>query len=136
MIPTSPTSGKGGESPDSSTRPVTITESTDQKGKAAPPKTSTSPTSTPSDSAGKGEFRPLPFLYRMLLGIFVTEALFLGFTFSACKDLALNSKPPKTVQEHCPRLGERAENLFGISIATVLSLMTGQAVESFRKKKD
>lgn len=70
----------------------------------------------------------------MLLGIFVVEALFLGFTFNACKDLAMNSEPPKTVQEHCPRLGERAENLFGISIATVLSLMTGQAVESFRKK--
>lgn len=70
----------------------------------------------------------------MLLGIFVVEALFLGFSFNACKSLAMNSNPPKTIQEHCPRLGERAENLFGISIATVLSLMTGQAVESFRKK--
>jgi hypothetical protein len=70
----------------------------------------------------------------MLLGIFVVEALFLGFSFQACKDLAMHSNPPKTVQEHCPRLGERAENLFGISIATVLSLMTGQAVENFRSK--
>ena len=32
----------------------------------------------------------------MLLGIFVVEALFLGFSFSACKDLAMNSRPPKT----------------------------------------
>ena len=70
----------------------------------------------------------------MLLGIFVVEAIFLGFSFQSCKELALNTQPPKTIQEHCPRLGERAENLFGISIATVLSLMTGQAVDSFRNK--
>ena len=69
----------------------------------------------------------------MLLGIFVVEAVFLGFSFKTCTDLAMQN-PQKTVQEHCPRLGERAENLFGISIATVLSLMTGQAVESFRNK--
>lgn len=71
----------------------------------------------------------------MLLGIFITEAAFLGFSFKACMDLT-RINPGTTVQEQCPRLGERAENLFGVSIATVLSLMTGQAVESFRSKKD
>ena len=129
-----PTSGKGGSSPSSSTKPVLITESPVPEEKPATSKTSTWLESTQSGSGRQREFRPLPFLYRMLLGIFVAEALFLAFSFNACKDLAKNSRPPKTVQEHCPRLGERAENLFGISIATVLSLMTGQAVENFKKK--
>ena len=71
----------------------------------------------------------------MLLGIFIAEAAFLAFSFNTCSKLAFE-QPDKTVNEHCPRLSERAENLFGVSIATVLSLMTGQAVENFRKKKD
>ena len=129
-----PTSGKGGSSPSSSTKPVLITESAVPEDKPATSKTNTWQECKPPGWGRQGEFRPLPFLYRMLLGIFVVEALFLGFSFNACKDLAMNSEPPKTVQEHCPRLGERAENLFGISIATVLSLMTGQAVDSFRNK--
>ena len=136
MIPTSPSSPKDGQSPDSSTKPVVITESTDPMGNPPPPRITTTPRSTHEGSGGRGEFRPLPFLYRTLLGIFVVEALFIGFSFQACMKLAMTTKPPKTVQEHCPRLGERAENLFGISIATVLSLMTGQAVENFKKKKD
>ena len=129
-----PTSGKGGSSPSSSTKREPITESPAPEVKQATSKTNTWLECKPPGSGHRDEFRPLPFLYRMLLGIFVVEALFLGFSFNACKDLAMNSKPPKTVQEHCPRLGERAENLFGISIATVLSLMTGQAVENFRNK--
>jgi hypothetical protein len=129
-----PTSGQGGQSPASSTKPVPTTKSKDQEEKAPLPGTSTWQECTPNGSGGKSDFKTLPFLYRMLLGIFVVEALFLGFSFHACKDLAMHSKPAKTVQEHCPRLGERAENLFGISIATVLSLMTGQAIENFRSK--
>ena len=135
MIPTSPSSAKDGESSGSSTNPVVITGSQDQKAKAPPPRTSTSPTSTPNDSAGKGEFRPIVFLYRMLLGVFIAEAAFLAFSFHTCGKLAFQ-QPEQSIQEHCPRLSERAENLFGVSIATVLSLMTGQAVENFRKKKD
>ena len=38
------------------------------------------------------------------------------------------------IQEICPRLAERSDNLFGVAVATVLSLMTGQAVENFRRK--
>ena len=133
MIPKQ-TSEEDGSSPSSTTRPVLITESTVPEEKPASSKTNTWQECRPRGSGRPGEFRPLPFLYRMLLGIFVVEALFLGFSFNACKDWAMNSKPPKTVQEHCPRLGERAENLFGISIATTLSLLTGQAVENFKKK--
>ena len=135
MIPTSPSSAKDGESSGSSTNPVVITGSQDQKVKAALPRTSTSPTFTPRDSGGKGDFRPIVFLYRMLLGIFIAEAVFLGFSFGACRDLALN-RPPKTIQEHCPRLSERAENLFGVSIATVLSLLGGAALTSKSKQDD
>ena len=43
-------------------------------------------------------------------------------------------KPGLSITEVCARLGERAENLFGIAIATTLSLLTGQAVDNFRKK--
>ena len=135
MIPTSPSSDPGGKSPDSSTEPVIITELTDLTEKPQRQRTSTTRRSTPSGSAGKGDFRPLVFLYRMLLGIFVAEAIFLAFSFNTCSKLAFQ-QPDKSIQEHCPRLGERAENLFGVSIATCLSLMTGQAVENFRKKKD
>ena len=135
MIPTSPTSDPGGPSPGSSTKPVIITESKGQTEKAPQAKTSTTRTSTPRGSGGRGEFQPLPFLYRMLLGIFLAEAAFLGFSFVACRDLALK-QPPKTIQEHCPRMGERAENLFGVAVATVLSLLGGAALSSKSKRDD
>ena len=132
MIPKQ-TSGTDGSSPSSSTRPVLITESAVPEDKPATSKTNTWQECKPPGSGHRAEFKPLPFLYRMLLGIFVVEAAFLAFSFKACTDLTTKS-PGTTVQEMCPRLGERAENLFGVSIATVLSLMTGQAVENFRKK--
>ena len=135
--PTPSNSEKGGLSPDSPTSPVIITASTDQTENPKPAKISPNPVATTADArlSPQREFRPLPFLYRTLIGIFIVEAVFLGLSFTACRDLALKN-PPKTIQEHCPRIGERAENLFGISIATVLSLMTGQAVEEFKKNKD
>lgn len=68
----------------------------------------------------------------MLLGIFIVEALFLGWSFKACS--ARLEKTQQSITDVCPRLGERAENLFGVSIATTLSLMTGQAVENYKKK--
>ena len=135
MTPKSPTSDPGGQSPDSSTKTVIITESTDPKESSPLPKTSTTPTSTRRGSAGKGEFKPLPFLYRTLLGIFIVEAVFLGFTYKGCMDLT-KKQGSLSIQDHCPRVAERSDNLFGVAVATVLSLMTGQAVESFRSKKD
>ena len=133
--PTPSNSEKDGQSPDSPTSSVIITASTDPTENPKPAKISPNPAATTADArlSPQREFRPLPFLYRTLVGIFAVEALFLGFSFVSCRDLALKN-PPKTIQEHCPRIGERAENLFGISIASVLSLMTGQAVEDFRKK--
>lgn len=132
MTKTPPNSKTDGGLPESSTSPVVITESMDPMEN---PKRS-KPSSTPGKRRGKRNgFDPLPFLYRTLIGIFIVEAIFLGWSFTACRDIALQ-QPPKTIQEHCPRIGERAENLFGISIATVLSLIGGAAVEDFRRKKD
>lgn len=68
----------------------------------------------------------------MLLGIFLVEAFFLAFTYKGCLDMQKSSGD--NIQEICPRLAERSDNLFGVAVATVLSLMTGQAVENFRKK--
>lgn len=129
-----PTSGKGGSSPSSSTKPVLITESPAPEEKSATSKTNTWPECKPRGSGHRGEFRPLVFLYRMLVGIFVMEAFFLAFTYKGCVDMQRRSG--ENIQEICPRLAERSDNLFGVAIATVLSLMTGQAVENFRKKQD
>ena len=63
----------------------------------------------------------------------LVEAVFLGFSFRTCNQLAMKF-PEKTVNQHCPRLSEKAESLFGIAVATTLSLLTGQAVESFKNK--
>ena len=57
-------------------------------------------------------FRQRVFLYRMLAAIFAVEATFLGFAFIRCHN-----------PEVCPRLGQRAEQLFGVAIATTLSLL-------------
>ena len=70
----------------------------------------------------------------MLVGIFLLEAFFLAVTYRGCMDMQKTSGD--NIQEICPRLAERSDNLFGVAIATVLSLMTGQAVENFRSKKD
>ena len=129
MIPRNPTSETAGSSPNSGTEPVVITESTDPTAKAR----SSKPPSTPSGRTKSDSFRPIVFLYRMLLGIFIVEAVFLGFSFRTCNQLALKF-PEKTVNQHCPRLSEKAESLFGIAVATTLSLLTGQAVESFKNK--
>ncbi len=128
-----PTSGKDGSSPSSSTKPVLITESPAPEEKPATSKTNTWPESKPRGSGRPNEFRPLVFLYRMLVGIFIVQALFLGFSFKSCSEMA-KLKPGVSITEVCPRLGERAENLFGIAVATTLSLLTGQAVENFRNK--
>ena len=66
-------------------------------------------------------FRPRIFLYRMLAAIFLTEAGFLAASFYIC------SRPiaGTTIQERCPKAGDRAETLFVAAVATTLSLLTG-----------
>lgn len=68
-------------------------------------------------------FRTQIFLYRMLAGIFIVEALFLGFAFYRCSE-PRPGEPLKLV-DRCPKLGDRAETLFVAAVATTLSLLTG-----------
>ena len=57
----------------------------------------------------------------MLAAIFLTEAGFLAASFYVCS-LPLEGK---TIQEKCPKIGDRAETLFVAAVATTLSLLTG-----------
>ena len=68
-------------------------------------------------------FRSKVFLYRMLAGIFITEAMFLAFAFKRCSDVRPGEPVP--LSQRCPKLGDRAETLFVAAVATTLSLLTG-----------
>ena len=60
----------------------------------------------------------------MLAGIFIFEAMVLGFAFVKCVQ-RLESNPNATVDSTCPQIGDRAETLFVAAVATTLSLLTG-----------
>ena len=88
----------------------------------------------PSDQVPRGQekrqvkeprpFRTKVFLYRMLAGIFIVEAFFLGFAFVKCAQ-SIERNPDATVAGKCPKIGDRAETLFIAAISTTLSLLTG-----------
>ena len=65
----------------------------------------------------------------MLAAIFFVEAGFLGFAFYKCSQPISGQEVPM-VNERCPKLGERSESLFGVAVATVLSLLGGAALSS------
>ena len=69
-------------------------------------------------------FRSKVFLFRMLAGIFIVEAFFLGFAFFKCAQ-SIENTPDATVAGKCPKIGDRAETLFIAAISTTLSLLTG-----------
>ena len=62
----------------------------------------------------------------MLAGIFIVEALFLGFAFAKCAQ-GIEATPDATVASKCPKIGDRAETLFVAAISTTLSLLVGNA---------
>ena len=72
--------------------------------------------------SGPAPFRPRIFLYRTLVGIFLVEATFLGFAFWKCST-PISGKPVPLIAERCPQLGARPQALFGVALATVLSLL-------------
>lgn len=74
------------------------------------------------------KFNREKFLFRMLAAIFITEALFIGAGVYKCFSLTTED-----YQIQCPRLGERTETLFGIAIATTLSLLGAGAVSKSNK---
>jgi len=59
----------------------------------------------------------------MLATIFIVEAMFLGFAFYRCSERRAGE--PQKLVDRCPRLGDRATELFGVSVATCLSLLSG-----------
>ena len=70
-------------------------------------------------------FRPQVFLFRMLAAVFMWEGLLLAYSFWACSHPTLGAETRVLQSERCPRLGQRAENVFEIAIATTLSLLAG-----------
>ena len=66
-------------------------------------------------SSSRRLFKERPFLFRMLAIIFIVEAAFLGLGLIKCKTL-----------KACPQLGDRSQQLFGVAIATTLSLLTNK----------
>ena len=77
-------------------------------------------------------FRPEVFLFRLLAGIFIWEAVLLGYSFWACAHPMTKLASSVLLSERCPRLGQRAENIFEIAIATTLSLLAGGTQLSLR----
>ena len=73
-------------------------------------------------------FRPQLFLFRMLAAIFAIEAGLLTYSFIACSQ---GLPVQMALTERCPRIGQRAENIFEIAIATTLSLLAGGATQKF-----
>ena len=80
-------------------------------------------------------FRPEVFLFRMLAGIFVVEAFFLAYAFHKCS-IPIPGQPVPMVNDRCPKLGSRSQELFGVAVATVLSLLGGAALANRQPVSD
>ena len=70
-------------------------------------------------------FRPQVFLFRMLAAIFFGKGCYWLIRFYACSHPIIGAETRVLLSERCPRLGQRAENVFEIAIATSLSLLAG-----------
>ena len=69
-------------------------------------------------------FRPRVFLFRMLAVIFFAELATLLFAFSKCTASDMTGREAEqTIKERCPEIGNRTEQLFGVAVATTLSLL-------------
>ena len=72
-------------------------------------------------------FNVRPFLFKMLATIFFCQFLILGYSVWRCG--TVNPGEEFHMKERCPEIGQRAENLFGLAVATVLSLLTSTEVK-------
>jgi len=61
----------------------------------------------------------------MLACVFAVQAFIVWISFKTCGELAEGQKA--AVKTVCPELAQRAETLFGVATATVLSLLTGES---------
>ena len=66
-------------------------------------------------------FRVKLFLFRVLVGIFVAQFAILGFGAWKCAEVA--ERRDISVNLECPQIADKTETLFGVAIATVLSLL-------------
>ena len=64
------------------------------------------------------------FLLWMLASIFTYQAGIFSFGLYKCSTYA-----PTEVSKVCPELGRRYDNTFNVAIATVLALLTGNALK-------
>ena len=70
-------------------------------------------------------FRVNVFLLRLLAAIFIVESGFLFYGLFLC-----SRTDPDTFTKVCPNIGMRTEKLFGVAIATTLSLLAGDKIIS------
>ena len=76
------------------------------------------------NTSGPAPFRPRLFLFRMLAVIFFAELATLIFAFTKCTDGTMTGREAEqTIKERCPDIGGRSEQLFGVAVATTLSLL-------------
>ena len=67
-------------------------------------------------------FSPKSFLFRLLAAIFLCQFMIIGWSVWRCGTVGPGES--LHMKDRCPELGQRVENLFGLSLATVLSLLT------------
>ena len=73
-------------------------------------------------------FRKGVFLLRTLVFIFAAELGLLIFSFNKCSSIAEDrGQIPSDI---CPNLSDKTEKLFGVAIATTLSLLATKSEES------
>ena len=75
-------------------------------------------------------FNKEKFLLTMLACIFVVEGLFIAAAVTKCFSLS-----KEDYSEMCPELGDRTEKLFGVAVATTLSLLGATAMSKNGKDK-
>lgn len=66
-------------------------------------------------------FNPRPFLFRTLAAVFAAQFTIMGWSVWRCGTVEKGQE--LHIKERCPEIGQRIENLFGLAVSTVLSLL-------------
>lgn len=66
-------------------------------------------------------FRPRVFLFRLLAGVFIAEMVLLSASIWRCSYIRVGE--PTRLSERCPKIGDRATELFTLATSTILSLL-------------
>ena len=68
------------------------------------------------------QFRPKPFLFRLLGAVFLAEFMIIGFSIYRCAQVEPGE--PTLLADRCPKIGDRTQEMFTLATATILSLLT------------